>query len=71
MPASVAFGLKSHPLGQRLLEALPVLRLGNRQVHHHLFDAPAVGRHLELELGLRQPQRFAVDPGLGHLEMGD
>ena len=52
-----------HRLGQRLLELIPALRLGDSQVHHHFFDAPALGSHLELQLRRRQALDLIVEPG--------
>ena len=37
----------------------------------HFLDAPAVRRHLERELRVRQAVDFALEPRLGHLEMRD
>ena len=40
-------------------------------MHHDFFDAPALRRHLELQLRVREAVHFAVEPRLGHLEMRD
>ena len=53
----------------RVLHPLPVLRLGDRQVLDDVGDRPALGRHLEGELRLRQagpvrsPASFPSCPG--------
>ena len=68
--ASVACGLKSGCTGfpERVLEVLPGPRLRDGQVLDHLHDAPALGRHLERQLGLDSPASSLSSHAHGHLE---
>ena len=71
--SSVASGFQPFFTGclQRRCRFFQYLRLGDRQVLGDVLDAPALGRHLERELGVGEAVELARQPGLRHLEVRD